>query len=87
MTVPLAGVGIGTLYRNFPAREALAEAAAEHRFAEMLAFARTQAGGTVRADATTADVYLIVCALAAVIRNAAGDWRRFIEIILNGLGS
>ncbi|MEU7900659.1 helix-turn-helix domain-containing protein [Nonomuraea sp. NPDC049152] len=34
-----AEVGIGTIYRHFPTRQALVEAAAEHRFAEILAFA------------------------------------------------
>lgn len=36
-----AGVGIGTVYRHFPNKQALVEAAAEHRFAEILEFART----------------------------------------------
>lgn len=35
-----AGVGIGTVYRHFSARDTLIEAAAEHRFAEIEAFAR-----------------------------------------------
>lgn len=35
-----AGVGIGTVYRHFPTRQALVEAAAQHRFAEILAYAR-----------------------------------------------
>jgi AcrR family transcriptional regulator len=37
-----AGVGIGTVYRHFPTRQALIEAAADHRFAEIQAFARTE---------------------------------------------
>lgn len=37
-----AGVGIGTVYRHFPTRPALVEAAAEHRFAELAEFARTE---------------------------------------------
>ncbi|MFE2286715.1 TetR/AcrR family transcriptional regulator [Streptomyces sp. NPDC059443] len=37
-----AGVGIGTLYRNFPSRQALVEAAAEHRFAEILRLAHAE---------------------------------------------
>ncbi|MDP4505317.1 hypothetical protein [Nonomuraea turcica] len=41
--------------------------------------------GTIRPDVTIADVNMIVCGLAAVIRNAAGDWRRFTEIALDGL--
>ncbi|GAA4978304.1 TetR family transcriptional regulator [Yinghuangia aomiensis] len=36
-----AGVGTGTVYRHFPTRQALVEAAAELRFAEILQFART----------------------------------------------
>ncbi|MEV1239336.1 helix-turn-helix domain-containing protein [Nonomuraea sp. NPDC049750] len=35
-----AGVGIGTLYRKFPTREALIEAIAEHRAADLIAAAR-----------------------------------------------
>ncbi|MGA5131364.1 TetR/AcrR family transcriptional regulator [Streptomyces olivoreticuli] len=35
-----AGVGIGTVYRHFPNKQALVEAAAEHRFAEIVQFAR-----------------------------------------------
>ncbi|MEU0572587.1 TetR family transcriptional regulator [Nonomuraea sp. NPDC005983] len=138
-----AEVGVGTLYRHFPTRQALIEAAAEHRSGELLAFAREtclatpdglarflghigevlardrgmseaietamgstepqgetrtalqavageliergQAEGVIRPDVTVADVNMIVCGLAAVIRNAAGDWRRYIEITLNGL--
>lgn len=33
-----AEVGIGTVYRHFPTRQALVEAAALHRFAELVAF-------------------------------------------------
>src|SRR5882724_12044743 len=35
-----AGVGVGTVYRHFPTRQSLVEAAAERRFAEILEFAR-----------------------------------------------
>ncbi|MEV4113318.1 hypothetical protein [Nonomuraea sp. NPDC049695] len=28
---------------------------------------------------------MVVCGLAAVIRNSAGDWRRYVEIALDGL--
>ena len=37
-----AGVGIGTVYRHFPAHADLVEAAAEYRFAEIEEFARTE---------------------------------------------
>ncbi|MEV1170388.1 helix-turn-helix domain-containing protein [Nonomuraea sp. NPDC049784] len=46
---------------------------------------RARAGGVIRPDATTADVNMIVCGLAAVIRHSAGDWRRYAEIALDGL--
>lgn len=37
-----AEVGIGTVYRHFPTRQALVEAAAGQRFTEILAFARQE---------------------------------------------
>lgn len=141
-----AGVGVGTIYRHFPTRRALIEAAAERRFAEILEFARRhclpnpdvrqgltdflahiaevhargralstaiesvigntephgeiraalgdldeqllaagRADGSIRADATAADLYMIVGAVAAVSRDGFGDWRRFIELALDGL--
>ncbi|WP_223885471.1 TetR/AcrR family transcriptional regulator [Nocardia colli] len=143
-----AGVGVGTVYRHFPTRRALVEAAAEQRFAELAEYARTEcrrvpergvevylvrvgevlasdrglsaaieaargtseteprgearveleaavrdllddgrAAGTIRADATVADVYMLVGALSATIRTGSGDWRRFLELAMNGLGA
>jgi hypothetical protein len=46
---------------------------------------RGQAVGAVRHTCTVADVYMIVDALSAVIRTGSGDWRRFLDITLNGL--
>ncbi|MBB5853340.1 TetR/AcrR family transcriptional regulator [Amycolatopsis umgeniensis] len=40
-----AGVGVGTVYRHFPDRQALVEAAAEHRFAEIEEYARAHCFG------------------------------------------
>ncbi|MFC5752859.1 TetR/AcrR family transcriptional regulator [Actinomadura rugatobispora] len=141
-----AGVGVGTVYRHFPTRQALVDAVAERRFAEILAFARTrclpdpdarralacflsrigtvheqgrglseaiekalgsteprgevgaellaltgallergQADGAFRADATVADLYMIAGAVAAISRHTFGDWRRFIDLALDGL--
>ncbi|MFI6059209.1 TetR/AcrR family transcriptional regulator [Streptomyces sp. NPDC051286] len=143
-----AGVGVGTVYRHFPTRHALIEAAAEHRFTQILDFARTeclrhpeagqglaqylrhigevldsdrglsasieadrgsaetaprgemrgqlesavsalieqgQAAGTIREDSTVADVYMLVGCLSAIIRTNSGDWRRLIDITLDGL--
>ncbi|QKW54363.1 helix-turn-helix transcriptional regulator [Streptomyces buecherae] len=141
-----AGVGIGTVYRHFPSRAALIEAAGEARHddivefgrtvcvpcpdaadglaryigyigevlasdrgltasieatlgsarpegaaaerteaiaAELIARARTQ--GTIRPDVEVADLSMIVCGLAAIIRNGTGDWRRYLDISLAGL--
>ncbi|MBT2468400.1 helix-turn-helix transcriptional regulator [Streptomyces sp. ISL-66] len=142
-----AGVGIGTLYRHFPSRQALVEAAAEQRFAEILRLAQTdclrdpasgkglarylhhvgrvlsegrglsasvaatvgssapggemlaqlelavgalisqgRAAGTLRADLTVADVYMLVAGLSGIIRTGSGDWHRFIDLAFDGLG-
>jgi AcrR family transcriptional regulator len=143
-----AGVGVGTVYRHFPTRQSLVEAAAEHRFAQILEFASTEcvggpdpgqglvrylrhvgevldsdrglstsieaargstgseprgetrtqleavvatlieqgrAAGALNQDCTVADVYMIGGALSAVIRTGSGDWRRFIDLVLDGL--
>ncbi|MEW9534194.1 TetR/AcrR family transcriptional regulator [Microbispora sp. NPDC049125] len=141
-----AGVGVGTVYRHFPTRQALIEAVAERRFAEILAFARAEclpnpdtrqalvcflsrigevhdrargvssaieaalgsteprgqvavellaigqalldrglADGTLRPDSKVDDLYMIAGAVAAISRYAAGDWRRLIDIALEGM--
>ncbi|HVV10054.1 TetR/AcrR family transcriptional regulator [Amycolatopsis sp.] len=140
-----AGVGVGTVYRHFPTKQALVEAAADQRFAEIAEYARAEClrspvrglekylqhvgevltadpglsaaiqavrdapgtpptgaaravleevvaeliergkqAGALREDLTTADVYLIVCGLSAVIRTGSGDWRRFNELAAHG---
>lgn len=141
-----AEVGVGTVYRHFPTRQALIEAVAEQRFADILTFAEQQClprpdarralacllthvgevheqergvsgvieatfgftaprgavgqalmaigetlvqrgrtDGTLRADVTVTDLYMSVGAVAVLSRNAVGDWRRFVEITLDGL--
>ncbi|WP_027942623.1 TetR/AcrR family transcriptional regulator [Amycolatopsis taiwanensis] len=140
-----AGVGVGTVYRHFPDRQALVEAAAEHRFAEIERYARTRClggdlglarylryvgrmlsrdrglssaietsrgstgseprgeararletvvaqviardveAGALRPDCTVGDVYLLVGCLSSVIRTGSGDWRRFLDLALDGL--
>lgn len=143
-----AGVGVGTVYRHFPTRQALIEAAAELRSREVLDFARTEclthpdpveglalffdrigevmsqdrglsaameaatgssaprgetgaqllavastliergrSAGTLRQDSTVADAQMIIHSLAAIVRYGSGDWRRFIEIAVDGLRS
>ncbi|MFM9368505.1 TetR/AcrR family transcriptional regulator [Streptomyces sp. Da 82-17] len=141
-----ADVGIGTVYRHFPNRQALVEAVTERRFTQILTYAeqhclprtdtreavagflthvgemheqgrglsgvieaafgstaprgavgdalmdvgetlvaRGRTDGTLRADATVADLYMLVGAVAALSRNGIGDWRRFIDVTLDGL--
>jgi AcrR family transcriptional regulator len=142
-----AGVGVGTVYRHFANRQALVEAVAERRFADIAEFARGEclraergqgvasylrhvgrvlagdrglsaaiqvardtaeteprgqartglqaavaelierdrAAGSVRSDLTVGDIYLIVGGLSATIRTGSGDWRRFIDLTLDGL--
>jgi AcrR family transcriptional regulator len=58
---------------------------AEAVAARLLARAKEQ--GAVRADVAVADVMMIVCGLAAVIRNDAGDWRRYVRNACAGLRS
>ncbi len=69
-----AGVGVGVVYRHCTAR----------RFRRG-AIESGRADGTVRPDATVADIYMIVGAVAAISRDGFGDWRRFIELTLDGL--
>ena len=145
-----AGVGVGTLYRHFPTKEALVGALAEQHFdrladtmeaaleergdeweifvatiwrtanaaaadvawCEIIAghptavdaaargqqrlmtatatlISRAQAAGVMRADATSEDIKTIMCGfghLAAAQRaGAALDWRRYLDIALDGL--
>ncbi|MBB5933206.1 TetR/AcrR family transcriptional regulator [Streptomyces zagrosensis] len=141
-----AGVGVGTVYRHFPSRAALIEAAGEQRHADIVEFGRTaclpcpdaadgltryiayigevlatdrgltasieatlgsarpagaaaerteaiaaeliaraRAQGVIRPDVEVADLSMIVCGLAAIIRNGTGDWRRYVQITMAGL--
>ncbi|MFI1973308.1 TetR/AcrR family transcriptional regulator [Streptomyces cinnamoneus] len=141
-----AGVGVGTVYRHFPSRQALIAAVADQRFGEIAEYARTaclrepgrglllylrhvgevlaadqrlsavveatlgataprgearaqleealssliardQAAGAIRADLTVGDVYMLVGGLSATIRAGSGDWRRFVELALDGVRS
>lgn len=47
--------------------------------------ARAQREGTIRPDVEVADIAMIVCGLAAVIRYGAGDWHRYVQIASAGL--
>jgi hypothetical protein len=59
------------------------------QFEEVMAdlIRRGQAAGSIRAEIVPSDIYAITCGLAAVIRNESGDWRRFLDIVVQGLRS
>ena len=144
-----AGVGVGTVYRHFPTKQALAEALVEERFDRTIAFVRellaeepdpwraiercfeycaaTQekdrawaavlalmAGGmgamgprehqmrellaledqlivraraarVVREDLVAADMPALFCALASVVQAGGDGWRRYLDLLLDGL--
>ncbi len=143
-----AGVGVGTVYRHFPTKQALGEALIEVRFDRTIAFVRelvdgeadpwrgiercfeycagtlerdrawtsalaSMAGGTlvgprehqlgellaleeqliararkagvVREDLAAADMPALFCALASVVQAGVADWRRYLDLMLDGL--
>lgn len=143
-----AGVGVGTVYRHFPTKQALAEALMAERFDVLIAnarelaegpdpwqaiarsfelcattqerdqayaavlasvagaapvgppgerqkaeltaiterlLARARAAGAVRADLTAADMPPLYCGLASVVQAGVADWRRYLELLLDGL--
>ena len=137
-----AKVGVGTVYRHFPTKEALLEALALEQFeritgwardalaeedawkafeamiwrgAELQAsdralmeavadaksrvardahelhacteelLARARAAGVARADATAEDVQLMMCGLGSVMQRPGEIWRRYLELMLDGL--
>ena len=144
-----AGVGIGTVYRHFPTKQALAEALVEERFARVLAhqrelledpdpwhaiersfefcatlqeqdrnlagtlailagaaaaltgppdhqrddllaaieamLVRAHAVGAIRSDLEATDFPALYCGLASVVQAGVADWRRYLELLLDGL--
>jgi AcrR family transcriptional regulator len=143
-----AGVGIGTVYRHFPTKQALADALVEARFDRTIAYVRelidsepdpwraiercfefcaltqeqdrawaaalaSMAGGTlaqprehqigellalqeqlllraraagvVREDLAAEDMPALYCGLANVVLAGVADWRRYLELMLDGL--
>jgi len=142
-----AGVGVGTVYRHFPTKQALAEALIEERFDRTIAFvrelidaepdpwraiercfeycaatqerdrawaavlslmaggtmgprehqmrellaleeqliARAREAGVVREDLRAADMPALFCALASVVQAGGKNWRRYLELLLDGL--
>ncbi|HKG04695.1 MAG TPA: helix-turn-helix domain-containing protein [Conexibacter sp.] len=144
-----AGVGVGTVYRHFPTKQALAEALIEERFDRTIAYvrallddepdpwraiercfeycaatqeqdrawaavlvlmaggiggmgprqhqmqellaledqliARACKAGVVRDDLTAADMPALFCALASVVQAGDRNWRRYLDLLLDGL--
>jgi AcrR family transcriptional regulator len=142
-----AGVGVGTVYRHFPTKQALAEALVEERFDHTIAYvrglleepdpwraivacfehcaatqeqhrawavvlaqmaggvpmgprehqmqqlialeeqllARARAAGVVRADLQATDMPALFCGLASVVQAGGEGWRRYLELLLDGL--
>jgi AcrR family transcriptional regulator len=141
-----AGVGVGTVYRHFPTKEALIEALVAEKFrvttenirralemddpwegfvealrrnAEVMAadaglrdalvrlgpaaarhgdderaelerlggelIARAQAAGALRDDVTTRDIGALMAGLSASMAHPELDWRRHLELLLDGL--
>jgi AcrR family transcriptional regulator len=144
-----AGVGVGTVYRHFPTKQALAEALVEERFDRTLAYvrglvddepdpwraiercfeycastqqrdrawaavlalmaggiggmgprehqmhellaledqliARARTAGVVREDLTATDMPALFCALASVVQAGDRNWRRYLDLLLDGL--
>jgi AcrR family transcriptional regulator len=46
---------------------------------------RSQEAQSMRSDVTPADLDPIFCGLAATIYRGAGDWRRYVQLVLDGL--
>ncbi|WP_037077926.1 TetR/AcrR family transcriptional regulator [Pseudonocardia spinosispora] len=138
-----AGVGMGTLYRHFPTKQALLDATLTHSVAEWVSAARAartgdpwpdlcgfieaslerhardrglvdcytppsiesravccdtdvrallaelveaaRSNGTLRADATTEDIWMLLMALGQLIPMAPHGWRRAARIAMDGL--
>jgi AcrR family transcriptional regulator len=147
-----AGVGVGTVYRHFPTKQALATALVEEKFDRVIAYgrelldepdpwraiersfeycattqerdrayagvlasmagvpgatppvagprehqlaellenieqmlARARAAGAIRDDLVAADMPPLYCALASVVQAGVADWRRSLELLLDGL--
>ena len=46
---------------------------------------RAQAAGTMRSDISAADISMIMCGLSATMSVGEWDWRRYLELALDGL--
>jgi AcrR family transcriptional regulator len=71
--------------RGVPETEPRGAARAELEDAVAELVRQDQAAGTLRADVTTADVYLLAGALSATIRTDSGDPDRLLDLVFTGL--
>jgi AcrR family transcriptional regulator len=58
---------------------------AELQAATQVLIDRAQAAGTMRSDISAADVPMIMCGVSAAMSVNKWDWRRYLEIVLDGL--
>jgi AcrR family transcriptional regulator len=65
--------------------EGVAPVLVELRATTQVLIDRAQAGGTMRLDVSAADVPMIMCGVSATMASDAWDWRRHLEIMLDGL--
>jgi AcrR family transcriptional regulator len=87
----------GTLERDRAWANALAAMAGgqmvgprEHQLGQLLALeeqllARAREAGVVREDLRAADMPALFCALASVVQAGVADWRRYLDLMLDGL--
>jgi AcrR family transcriptional regulator len=62
----------------------------EHQLGELLAItermlARARVAGAIRDDLAAADMPPLYCGLASVVQAGVTDWRRYLELLLDGL--
>jgi AcrR family transcriptional regulator len=57
----------------------------ELRAATQVLMDRAQAAGTMRSDISAADISMIMCGLSATMSVGEWDWRRYLELALDGL--
>jgi AcrR family transcriptional regulator len=62
----------------------------EHQLAELLSvteelLARARAAGAIRLDLVATDMGPLYCGVASVVQAGVTDWRRYLELLLDGL--
>ena len=57
----------------------------ELRAAMQVLIDRAQQAGTMRSDVSAADISMIMCGMSATMSVGEWDWRRYLELVLDGL--